>query len=203
MSETEVTEAPENEATPDEQPAPESPDLSEQFADLSNKVSQFIDSQEQPEPQPAPLDILSGPEDEYEYEDDGEMWEPEQPASDPRVDEIWDWATQQERTRITEGLQALGDKYNDFTERVPEIRSAMDRAGLTDPALRGNPALVERIYLSLKAEADAAAETPAEEAASRGATLERGASAAPPEEQDPDKEFIENFGKGRRESAFG
>lgn len=201
----EVTETPaENDA-----PAQESgPDLSEQFADLRNQVSQFMESQQQPEPQYEPLDILGGPdpeegEVEAEYEPEDYAVGYEEPASDPRVDQIWEWATQQEQRNIKEGLNALDNKYQDFSEKVPEIRDTLDSMGITDPAQRGNAALVERIYLSLKAEADAAAETPAEEAASRGARIERGASGSAPEDADPDAEFIKNFGTGRNKSAFG
>lgn len=182
------------------------PDLSEQFADLRNQVTQFIESQQEPAPEYEPLDILGGPdmdEDEYEAAPADEYeYEPE-PVSDPRVDQIWDWATQQEQRNIKEGLNALDNKYQDFSEKVPEIRDTLDSMGIVDPAQRGNAALVERIYLSLKAEADAAAETPAEEAAGRGARIERGASGSAPEESDPDAEFIKNFGSGRNKSAFG
>ena len=187
--------------------APEAPDLGEQFADLKNQLTSFIESQQQADPEPAALDILDGPE-PVEYEDDDgeyeyvEDYEPE-PASDPRVDQIWEWATKQEQARITDGLNALDGKYQDFKEKVPEIRETLDSMGITDPAQRGNAALVERIYLSLKAEADAAAETPAEEAASRGAKIERGAGGTAPEDSDPVDQFIKDFGSGREKSAFG
>lgn len=200
----EVNETTSNEAT--EAEAATAPDLSEQFADLKNQLSSFMESQQQPVEQYEPLDILGAPEEyedneqeeEYEYEYD------EQPQTDPRVDQIWDWATQQEQRHITEGLNALDSKYTDFSEKVPEIRDALDDMGITDPAMRGNAALVERVYLALKAEADAAAETPAEEAASRGARVERGASASgAPEESDPDAEFIKSFSAPRQKSVFG
>lgn len=201
MAEEVTDTAPEQDAD-----APATPDLSEQFADLNNRVTQFIESQQEPEQPPAPLDVLDGPapDDEYgdEYEPVGE-WEDDEPAPDPRVDQIWDWATKQEQQRIQDGLNALDSKYQDFSEKVPEIRDTLDSMGITDPAQRGNAALVERIYLSLKAEADAAAETPAEEAASRGAKIERGASGSAPEEVDPDDQFIKNFGSGREKSVFG
>lgn len=200
----EVTDTP---VPADDAPAQDSaPDLSEQFADLSNKLDSFIQSQQEPEPAYQPLDILDGPapveddDDEYEYV---EEWDDPEPASDPRVDQIWDWATKQEQQNIQNGLNALDTKYQDFSDKVPEIRDTLDSMGITDPAQRGNAALVERIYLSLKAEADAAAETPAEEAASRGAKIERGASGSAPEEVDPDDQFIKNFGSGREKSAFG
>ncbi|NUQ70396.1 MAG: hypothetical protein HUU17_06180 [Chthonomonadales bacterium] len=202
MAEEVTDTAPEQDAD-----APAAPDLSEQFADLNNRVTQFIESQQQPEPQSEPLDILDGPAPADEYEDYEYEYEPveefDDPASDPRVDQIWEWATQQEQRNITNGLNALDDKYQDFSEKVPEIRDTLDSMGITDPAQRGNAALVERIYLSLKAEADAAAETPAEEAASRGAKIERGASGSAPEEVDPDDQFIKNFGSGREKSVFG
>lgn len=199
----EVTDTPVTD-TPDAPAQDAGPDLSEQFADLRNQVSQFMESQKQPEPQYQPLDILGIPDDDEEYEYEQPEYEyVEEPASDPRVDQIWEWATEQEQNRITSGLQALDSKYNDFTDKVPEIRDTLDSMGITDPVMRGNAALVERIYLSLKAEADAAAETPAEEAAGRGAPIERGASASAPEDADPDAEFIKNFGSGRQKSAFG
>jgi len=171
------TEAPEAEA--------QAPDLSEQFADLKNQLSSFMEAQEQPVEQYEPLDIL-GVDD---YEDDGENdaeyeYAYDEPPADPRVDQIWDWASQQEQRRITDGLNALDKKYTDFSEKVPEIRDALDDMGIEDPAMRGNAALIERVYLALKAEADAAAETPAEEAASRGAS--RGARVeAPPKRSTP------------------
>ena len=184
------------------------PDFSEQFTDLGNKLDQLIQSQQEPEPEHEPLDILGTPEMDEGYEPEGEedYYVPEsydEPAHDPRIDQIWDWATQQEERRIKQGLNDLDGKYTDFREKVPEIRNTLDSMGITDPAQRGNAALVERIYLSLKAEADAAAETPAEEAAGRGAPIERGASASAPDEADPDAEFIKNFGSGRQKSAFG
>jgi len=202
MSETETTNEPQVSA---DAPAQEGPDLTEQFADLNNKLTSYIESQQVEQPAAEPLDILDAPDDsgdEYDYDDaTADGWE--QPTDDPRLDQVWEWATQREQERIRTGLQSLGTKYNDFTEKVPEIRSTLDSMGITDPALRGNAALVERIYLSLKAEADANAETPAEEAAGRGATIERGASASAPEEVDPMDEFTRTFGEGRTKSAFG
>jgi len=183
------------------------PDLSEQFADLRNQVTQLLESQREPEPEYQPLDILGTPEmEEDEYEGEEDYFTPEsydEPATDPRVDQIWEWATQREQESIQQGLNSLADKYTDFREKVPEISDTLNSMGINDPAQRGNAALVERIYLSLKAEADAAAETPAEEAAGRGAPIERGASASAPDDADPDAEFIKNFGSGRQKSAFG
>ncbi|MCC6173954.1 MAG: hypothetical protein IT305_01515 [Chloroflexi bacterium] len=203
----EVTDTP---VDSDQLEASSAPDFSEQFADLNNKIDTFIQSQQEPQVEAEPLDILDGPvpvdddegEYEYEYEPQAE-WDYEEPASDPRVDQVWEWATQREQERIRDGLQALDTKYQDFTEKVPEIRETLDSMGINDPAQRGNAALVERIYLSLKAEADAAAETPAEEAASRGARIERGASGSAPEDSDPDDQFIKDFGSERQKSAFG
>lgn len=207
MAEEAIDTTIDNETT-DEAPAQDGPDFSEQFTDLGNKLDQLIQSQQEPEPEHEPLDILGTPEMDEGYEPEGEedYYVPEsydEPAHDPRIDQIWDWATQQEERRIKQGLNDLDGKYTDFREKVPEIRNTLDSMGITDPAQRGNAALVERIYLSLKAEADAAAETPAEEAAGRGAPIERGASASAPDEADPDAEFIKNFGSGRQKSAFG
>lgn len=64
MAEEVTDTAPEQDAD-----APAAPDLSEQFADLNNRVTQFIESQQQPEPQSEPLDILDGPAPADEYED--------------------------------------------------------------------------------------------------------------------------------------
>jgi hypothetical protein len=208
MAEEAIDTTIDNETT-DEAPAQDTgPDLSEQFSDLKNQLTSFIESQQEPEPENEPLDILGTPEMDEGYEPEGEedYFVPEsydEPAHDPRIDQIWDWATQQEERRIKQGLNDLDGKYTDFREKVPEIRDTLDSMGITDPAQRGNAALVERIYLSLKAEADAAAETPAEEAAGRGAPIERGASASAPDDADPDAEFIKNFGSGRQKSAFG
>jgi hypothetical protein len=200
-----------------EQEAPETtdestddgPDLREQMADLSGQFKNFVESQAPPEPQAQPLDVLSGDDDddddgfEPEYEPAYDPYVAQQPPTDPRTEQLWEWATDREQERIRDGLQGLDTKYDDFKEKVPEIRQVLTDMGITDPAQRGNAVLVERVYLSLKAEAAASAETPAEEAASRGAGIERGASGSAPSDEDPDQAFIEAFGKNRNTSVFG
>ena len=186
-------------------PQDSGPDLSEQMQDLGARFDKFLESQQQPEPQPDPIDILGAPAgDEREYEPEDEYVYEEEPQGDPRLDMVIEHLTAQEQARQKAELNSLADEYGkDFTDKVPEIRAKLDQMGVVDPALRGNAELVRSVYIRLKAEAEAAAETPAEEAASRGAGIERGASGSAPAEEDPDAAFIENFGKNRQASAFG
>jgi hypothetical protein len=183
------------------------PDLSEQVSNLDQRFNQILERLPEPAPAPAPLDVLSGldqDEEEAEWVDDDEpAYETPTDPRDQQIEELRNWAVAQESQKQTEALRALADKYPDFEEMVPQIRDALDDAGITDPYLRGNAKVAERFYKSLKAEADASAETPAEEAASSGAAIETGASASALAETDPDASFYENFGSSKDKSVFG
>lgn len=181
-TDAEETEAPE---------APATPDLSEQFADLSAKLDKALAPAEEPAPDPAAafLDFdLETDDDDFEDEDDDE---PAPQGVDPdRFEAVESYLIEQEMEKRTKALQALPQKYEDFTETIPQIKQVLDDMGIKDTVQRGNAKLIERIYLSLKAEADADAETPAEEAARRGARLETGATGTTPgAEDDPDADF--------------
>ncbi len=176
----------------------QSPDFSEQFEDIKNRLDRLTPSE--PE-QSDPTDLLA----DYDFGDDEEFaTEEPTPTGDPRVDQLYEWATQREQMEATQKLQALGDKYPDLREpkMLNQVRAELDQI-TADPVVRNNPRLVEKVYLALKAEADAAAETPAEEVRSRGAKLETDASAGATDEPGPDDAFIEAFGKNREESVFG
>ncbi len=182
--------------TTEDAPA-QSPDFSEQFEDIKNRLDRLTPSE--PE-QSDPTDLLA----DYDFSDDEEFAEEPAATGDPRVDQLYEWATQREQMEATQKLQALGEKYPDLREpkMLNQVRAELDQI-TADPVVRNNPRLVEKVYLALKAEADAAAETPAEEVRSRGAKLETDASAGATDEPGPDDAFIEAFGKNREESVFG
>ncbi len=197
--ETTTTETPEAEAPEsNDAPAPETPDFTEQFQNLNARFDQLAErlpAQEQPQAD----DLLNFDYDDDDDEEPDYLPEPE----DPRLDRLEQHIAQQEFDKRQEGLRALGNKYTDFIEKIPEIQDALDEMGITDPALRSNPKVAERAYLSLKAEAEAAAETPAEEARSRGARLETDAGASSAEEEpDPYASFIEGLGPDGETSVF-
>lgn len=183
------------------------PDFSEQFTDLSNRLDQITARlpEQQEEAEHDPADLLLSEDDDYEpYSDDELEADDDQgyeTPNDPRLDRIENHLLEREQERIVGDLQALGEKYPDMREQIPQIRAKLDQI-TDDPAMRANPNLVENVYLALKAQADADAETPAEEARSRGARIETGASAGAPTEPDPDAAFIDAFGSGREESIF-
>jgi len=191
-----TTEAPPSQDRPEASEQAPQPDFSEQFAALDQKLDQL--NARIPEPQAADLLEDYGYEDE---DDDDDLYLPE--PEDPRLDRIESYLAQREADERQAGLQALADKYADFTEKIPEIRDALDDMGIADPAARGNPKIAERVYLSLKAASEDAAETPAEEARSTGARLETGAGASSPgDEPDPYESLIEGFGQNAERSVF-
>lgn len=193
--------------TTSEAPAPAAPDFSEQFTAIQDKLDRLAPP---PPTEADPTDLLG----DYNYDDEDTDTEPAyepqyqqeqyQPPEDPRVAQLYEWATQREQMEATQKLQALGEKYPDLKEpkMLDQVRAELDQI-TADPVVRNNPRLVEKVYLAIKAEADANAETPAEEARGRGAKLETDASAGAASEPSPDDAFIEAFGKGRESSVFG
>jgi hypothetical protein len=122
------------------------------------------------------------------------------------------------RSVLREEAQAIIGPYferqelNNFAEKHPDIREPEVLNGVLEnlaplseqfgQAAYTNPKLVRMAYLAHKAEAAAAAETPAE-AVGRGAVLETGAGAGTPEsEPDPEKAYKERiFGQGAQNTS--
>ncbi len=208
MSEAETTEetvdsAEQNGASGE--PASEAtPDMSEAMAALDAKLDKLY-SRLPEEPRQDLSSTLTADEYEVEDEDDDDDQYQWQDPNAQAIDQIYDYLNSEARAKRDDQLEALTEKYDDIEEMGPQIaavtRELAEEAG--NPSLVDNPKLVERVYLSMKAEADAAAETPAEEARGRGARLETDASASGQQDDSEEDKFIRDFGKGRGSSVFG
>lgn len=201
---TESTEAPEpasTEASP--------PDVGEALQELRSEMQNLASRVPEP-PAPEEPDIVRSLL--------GETAEPEPPAEEPQTAEapnplegddqlltelrqmmreeaesaFMPHLQQQEAERREKAIHALAEKYPDL--KTPDVLDVVgERLGLMakrygQPAITTDPEWVETVYKAYKAEAAAAAETPAEGGVP-GASLEQGgAPPAPEPEVSPDEQ---------------
>jgi len=202
---------------PASSPPPSSPDLSEQVADLTQRLAKV----EGTEPEAQPTDLLSAlmgePSPEPEPEGGSPAYTDQQlqelqaagydirpllgqaqpiDPRDQRIEELAQQVQQMTERELDGQLNALEEKYPDILEPAifaplqQRLQSLAQRHGdqvLTDPEV------VETAYQAVKAQQADAAAVPAQQAAKSGATLETGASRTQAGDEDPSAQYADKL----------
>lgn len=205
--------------------APATPDVTEQYAALGERLSSIESRLPAPEAAPEALseqDLIAAlTEEDGEHEEDGyaqdaygEQQQPEQDGAAEldayvreRVAEGQRALQEQIEQRFRAGdLAVLAEKYPALREpgTIQELRSELDHfASRYGEGIRTDPGIVEKFLQARQAGLTSATETPATEARGQGAHLETGTGASGDPGVSPEENIVnEILNAGGGKSAF-